>query len=82
MAKNDKKSKIDEIVKGYFEIFEEDLGFSSLYSDNLTDEEVTETIQRNFEYFKAGFLFANIDTKQVLNEQNALDFYFFMVGGD
>ena len=81
MAKNDKKSKIDEIVKGYFEIFEEDLGFSSLYND-IPNEEVNKTMQKNFKYFKAGFLFANIDIKQVLNEQNALDFYFFMVGGD
>ena len=62
MAKNDKKIKIDEIVKVYFEIFEEDLGFSSLYND-IPNEEVNKTMQKNFKYFKAGFLFANIDIK-------------------
>jgi hypothetical protein len=51
MAKNDKKSKIDEIVKGYFEIFEEDLGFSSLYND-IPNEEVNKTMQKNFKYWE------------------------------
>lgn len=62
MAKNDKKSKIDEIVKEYFDIFEDDLGFSSSYVED-DDKEVWERMKMNFEYFKAGFLFANIDTK-------------------
>ena len=81
MAKNNKKSEIDEIVNEYFQILEEDLGLSYIYQD-LPDNEVNKRMKENFKYFKAGFLFANINAEQVLNKQNALDFYFFMSGGD
>ena len=39
MAKNNKKSEIDEIVNEYFQILEEDLGLSYIYQD-LPDNEV------------------------------------------
>ena len=57
-----KNNEIDKIINEYFNIFEEDLGFSAFY-DEESEEEVRERIKRNFKYFKAGFLFANIDTK-------------------
>lgn len=62
MTKNDRKNEIDEVVKVYFDIFEDDLGFCSLYVEK-TDEEAMKRLEMNFKYFKAGFLFANMDKK-------------------
>lgn len=57
-----KKNKIDKHVRRYFNILEEELGFSGLYEEN-TDESIAERVEMNYKYFKAGFLFANIDIK-------------------
>lgn len=57
-----KKNEIDEIVNEYFNIFEEDLGFSAFYEEE-TDKEVRKRMKENFKYFKAGFLLANIHVK-------------------
>ena len=74
-------NKIDEMIREYFNIFEEDLGFSSFYEEERK-EDIDKRMEKNFKYFKAGFLFANINAEQVLNKQNALDFYFLLSGGD
>ena len=56
------ENKVDEIIRVYFDIFEDDLGFSGSYFED-DDEEVRERMKMNYKYFKAGFLFANMDNK-------------------
>lgn len=51
MAKNNKKSEIDEIVNEYFQILEEDLGLSYIYQD-LPDNEVNQVFRKKFSFFK------------------------------
>ena len=60
MKKNN--NELDKIIREYFNIFEEDLGFSSIYVED-NDKKIIERMKMNFKYFKAGFLFANIDKK-------------------
>lgn len=55
-------NEIDRVVWEYFNIFEEDLGFSSLYEEETT-KKIKKRLKMNFKYFKAGFLFASIDSK-------------------
>lgn len=57
-----KNNEIDKIINEYFNLFEEDLGFSSFYEEERK-EDIDKRMKMNFKYFKAGFLFANIDNK-------------------
>ena len=62
--KKNEIDKIERIIKGYFNELEEEFGYSEKYYENdISDEEMIKRMKMNFEYFKAGFLFANIDIK-------------------
>jgi len=55
-------NKINEMIREYFNIFEEDLGFSSFYEEERK-EDIDKRMEKNFKYFKGGFLLANINEK-------------------
>ena len=48
MKKNN--NEIDKIIREYFNIFEEDLGFSSIYVED-NDKKIIERMKMNFKYF-------------------------------